>query len=458
MFKVYPILLISVFLLSSCATTTSQQKINESVADELPDINEVWVNSTLNSEFNVNWSDRFNDAKLKTYIKEALTNNKDLAVAAANVDRSWALARQAGAALKPSIGLTAGTSNSGNFTGQSDASNSINLGAQVNWEIDIWGRVRSGVMAAQSSAEATELDFKFAKDSLAATVTRAYLLAVEANLQLKLNEKILADTAERVRIVQVQFDNGMVSSQDVSLIQSEFAAVQEQIEAVKGGQRNATRALEVLMGRYPSAELELTDTLPDIPELPSAGLPSDVLERRPDVIAAERRVAASFNRVDQAKAAKLPSISLTSTVGGTSGQLSDILDPANTLWTIGSNLLAPLFDGGSRDAQLEAATAEQKQALASYGQTALNVFQEVESSLDLGSELESRLKLLELSASEAQKALNIVQLRYNSGETDLLDVLTVQQRVTSAESNLISLKRNILDQRVNLHLALGGQW
>ncbi len=447
-----------IVILTSCATTITNEEVKSATRSELPKMNDQWAATTSNNQFNINWSDRFNDPRLSGYIKEALANNKDLTAASANVDRSWALAKQAGASLKPNLGLSAGNNNSGNFTGQSGASNSYNIGAQVSWELDIWGRIKSGAMAAEAGAQAAELDFKFAKESLAATVTKAYLTAMEAQLQLALTQNTFSDVKERARIVDVKFKNGAASPQDVSLIQADFASVQEQLETVKGGKNSAVRALEVLMGRYPSTDLELTEKLPEAPKLPEAGLPSEILERRPDVAAAERRVAAAFNNVNQAKAAKLPSFSLTSNIGGTSGQLSDILNPANTAWSLASNLLAPIFDGGVRDAQVEISTAEQKQALANYGQTALNVFQEIENNLALGVSLEKRENLLMTAVRESQKALDIAQIRYNEGETDLLDVLTIQQRLTAAQSNLIALQRAILEQRVNLHLSLGGQW
>ena len=146
------------------------------------------------------------------------------------------------------------------------------------------------------------------------------------------------------------------------------------------------------------------------------------------LVAAERQVAAAFNSVDQAKAAQLPAISLTSSIGGSSDQLANLINPTNLAWTAAGNLVAPLFDGGLRKAQVEEASADQKQAIAAYGQAALEAFQEVETSLDQNVVLRGRQEALAESASEANKALNIAQIRYNEGESDLLDVLTIQQR------------------------------
>ena len=189
-----------------------------------------------------------------------------------------------------------------------------------------------------------------------------------------------------------------------------------------------------------------------------AGVPSQLLERRPDLVAAERQVAAAFNSVDQAKAAQLPAISLTSSIGGSSDQLANLINPTNLAWTAAGNLVAPLFDGGLRKAQVEEANADQKQAIAAYGQAALEAFQEVETSLDQNVVLRGREEALAESASEANKALNIAQIRYNEGESDLLDVLTIQQRVFTADSNYVSIERERLDEWVTLNLALGGNW
>ena len=212
------------------------------------------------------------------------------------------------------------------------------------------------------------------------------------------------------------------------------------------------------MGRYPGAELEVRESLPEVPPPPPAGLPSELLERRPDIVAAERRVAAAFNATNQARAARLPTIGLTGNVGGASSSLSDLLDPANVAWTAGANLLAPLFDGGRRREAVEIATADQEQALAAYGQAAINAFSEFEANLDQGAVVQQRISDLQDAAAEAENAFRIARLRYEEGEEELLSVLSIQQRVIGAKSSLSNANRLLLEQRVNLNLALGGSW
>ena len=298
----------------------------------------------------------------------------------------------------------------------------------------------------------------YSQYSLAAAVARAYFLSIEAGRQAETVQNTLDALNETDRIVGVQFEFGLATSQDVALSRSDLARTKASLVAAQGSQRDALRALEVLLGRYPAADLSVRQDLPDVPPAPPPGLPSDLLERRPDIIAAERRVAASFNSLDQAKAARMPSISLTGSVGGSSGDLTNLINPTNIAWQAATSLVAPLIDGGLRESQVDQATAEQSQAIAGYADTVLNAFQEVEGSLDQTIVLRDRAVSLEEAAREANNALRIANLRYEEGETDLLDVLTIQQRVLSNEGDVVSIERAQLDEWIALNLALGGSW
>lgn len=443
---------------AGCASITSREEAGAAARASLPETPKAWAAAQQKlGDVEVGWIASFGDPVLSALVAEAQANNKNLQIAAANVDRSRALARQAGAALKPQVNLVAGASESGVIDpGRSNSQ--FNAGLQLNWELDLWGRIRSGQQAAAAGAEAAEADYLFSQYSLAAGVARAYFIAVEAGLQEDVARRTVEALTETARIVNVQYENGLASSQDLALTRSDLATAQDTLTATAGAKRDAVRALEILLGRYPGADLDVRNALPVAPPPPPAGVPSGILERRPDLIAAERNVAAAFNSLDSAKAAKLPAISLTSNIGGASGSLANLLDPANVAWTVAGNLVAPLFDGGARDAQVEVSTAEQKQAVAAYGQAALEAFGEVESNLDQGVVLDQRKASLTEAASEAAEAYRVARLRYDEGETDLIDVLSIQQRVFATESNLVSVERLRLEQRVNLNLALGGDW
>jgi len=448
----------AVVLLSACATPVSQDEMDSATQAQVPSSPENWTVSLNATDVQIDWVNTFNDPTLIKLVKEAQANNKNLQASAANVERARALAAQAGAALTPAVDLTAGGSRTGSPSSGVPTTSNLNLGLQVNWELDLWGRIRAGAQAAAASAQAVAADFRYAQHSLAAATIKAYLTAIEANLQVDVAKERVTTLEETLRIVTVRYDNGLASGQDLALTRADLAAAREQLITIKNSQRDALRALEILLGRYPAAELAVRTSLPDVPPSAPAGTPSELLERRPDLIAAERRVAAAFNAVEQAKTAQLPRLSLTGTSGGTSNSLSNLLSAENVVWQLGTNLLTPIFDGGRLRAQVEIQTAEQEQALAIYGQAALEAFNEIESTLDQGVVLMAREVELHQVTQQANKAYRIAKLRYQEGETDLLDVLTIQQRAIGARSSYISIQRLLLEQRVNLHLVLGGSF
>ena len=443
--------------LAACATITAPSEAANAARATLPDTPDAWATASERvGPVSAGWIAELNDPVLSALVEEAMVNNRNLQAAAANVQRSWALAGQAGAGLSPSVSLSSGATRSGNI--ENSGNDSYNLSAQASWEVDVWGRIRAGNQAAILSAEAAEADYVFSQYSLAAAVSRAYFLAIEADRQAETVQNTLDALNETDRIVGVQFEFGLATSQDVALSRSDLARTKASLIAAQGSQRDALRALEVLLGRYPAADLQVRRDLPEVPPPPPPGLPSDILERRPDVIAAERRVASSFNSLDEAKAARMPSISLTGSLGGSSGDLTNLLNPTNVAWQAATSLVAPLIDGGLRESQVEQANAEQTQAIASYADVVLTAFQEVEGALDQTVVLKDRAVQLEEAAFEANNALRIVNLRYEEGETDLLDVLTIQQRVLSNEGDVVTIEREQLDEWITLNLALGGSW
>ena len=441
-------------------STSSLSRVEDAkvaTASSLNDLPTQWASIQQRlGEVKVGWLEAFDDPTLASLVAEAQKNNRNLQAMAANVDNARALVGQAASSLSPQ--LNAGADNTAGGALEGSGSNNFNASLQASWEADLWGRIRSGKLAAQQSLAAAEAEYKFAQYSLAANVANAYFVAIEANEQLNISQRNLDTIKKTNRIVQVQFDNGAADKQNISLAKADIASAEDSLISSQGGLRDATRSLELLLGRYPSAELAVNKSLPSIPDALPAGLPSELLERRPDVIAAERQVAAAFNNLDVAKAAKLPSLSLSSSIGGTSSSLSDILNPTNLAWQAVSSLAAPIFTGGRLDAQVEAATADQKASVSNYAQTALNAFSDVEQALDQGVVLRQRQEKLQTVLSESERALEIANLQFNEGEINLLDVLNVQQRVFSARSNLLSVSRASLTQFVNLNLALGGHW
>ena len=224
------------------------------------------------------------------------------------------------------------------------------------------------------------------------------------------------------------------------------------------GQEQAIRALELLIGRYPSAATAPTAQLPQFPGEVPAGLPSELLERRPDVVAAERRVAVAFNRIGEAKAARLPTIALTGGVNSISSDLFVLQDRTNPVWSVGAGLLMPIFQGGALKRQVEIRTAEQQQAIAEYAAVGLRAFGEVENALGAEIAARERETILAQSLADNQQALSVVQTQFKIGSTDLRFVEQRQLALTASRSALIRVQAEQRVQRVNLHLALGGSF
>jgi outer membrane protein TolC len=220
----------------------------------------------------------------------------------------------------------------------------------------------------------------------------------------------------------------------------------------------ALRALEILIGRYPAAAAAVTAKLPDPPEGVPSGLPSELLERRPDVIAAERRVAAAFNRIGEAKAARLPTIALTTGVSSISSDLFVLKERDNPVWNLGGTLLMPIFRGGALKTQVEIRTAEQKVAVAAYAAVGLRAFGEVENALSAEIAARERERIIAEGVTDNQRALDIVRTQFKVGSTDLRFVSQRQLALNATQSALVRMQAEQRVQRVNLHLALGGSF
>lgn len=451
------ILLIITLITTSCSISTSKIDTQKTIKKVLK-APKSWNTKTIkDNNISTKWIKSFNDPIMLKLIQKGKANNNDLKIAAANMNIAWLLAKQSGAALKPTVDLSLGTTQSGKINSSSSSSNN-NIGLTVSWEADVWGRIQAGVDAATANAQAIQADYTFAKQSLSANIAKTYLKIIDAKLQAKLTRKNLEILKKTMRITQVKYDNGISSGEDIALNRANLASAKEQLIKIESSKRDALRALDLLLGHYPDAKLEIPNILPTLPPQPPADIPSQILERRPDIISAERKIASAFNATSEAKAARLPRFSLTSSINGASNSLSDILNPANVAWQLGVNLLAPLYDAGKRKIDVEIANVKQKQAISSYVQVALIAFSDVEENLDHGGVLANRKTALSEVLKQSQKAYRIAEFRYKEGEIGLLDTLQIQQQAISAESNLISIKRLELEQRINLYLSLGGSW
>jgi outer membrane protein TolC len=258
-------------------------------------------------------------------------------------------------------------------------------------------------------------------------------------------------------VVKVKADAGQVTPQDLNLSQADLSQARERARSAEGAHKEAVRSLEVLLGRYPSAELEVAEEYVPVPPPIPAGIPAQVLERRPDMIAAESQVRLAFQNVEAAKLARLPQIGLTGSAGFASGDATNLIGD-NSFFSAGANFLAPVFDAGQLEQEVVIQTANQEQALANYGQAALNAFKEVESGLNNERLLTERETLLADALKQNEEALRVARVRYDAGAIEVLEVLQLQARTNLSKSALIDMKNRRLAERIDLHLALGGSF
>jgi len=400
------------------------------------------------------WLAAFEDPKLDALVQEAIAYNPDLRVAAARVEQAAGYVRLAGATLYPQVNVLA----RGGGAMSGDSSGLEGVGAFANWELDLWGRVRAGREAAQLQYLSAELDATFALQSLAALVAKSWFLATEARLQKSAAEDMARSAGRLVSLAQDRLRVGRGDEYDVTLAQANLQTYRDTVRQLDFSYRQSLRALETLIGRYPAAAIEVPPQLAAKPGPVPVGMPSELLERRPDVVAAERRVAAAFQRVEESRAARLPRISLTAAVTSVSSDLFVLKDRDNPVWSAGGSLVAPLFTGGALQSQVEIRTAEQKQAVAEYGRVGARAFGEVESALSSGFALEERVAILAQAVTQNERALELANVRYRVGSGDLRAVQQQQLAVYAARTALIRVQSEQLVQRVNLHLALGGGW
>jgi len=422
------------------------------------------------------WWREFRDPQLDALVLEAALHNHDLDAAAARVLASTALARISGADNFPQVGLGFDALRTRqNFIGfpvpgggnvLTTRSTAHSLSLNVSWELDVWGRLRARSSAAIADVQATAADYAAVYLSLTGQVAELWFQILELHGQAELAQATLEAFNATSAQVRDRYERGLRPPLDLRLALTNVSTAEAVLEQRRGQLDLVIRQLEVLLGRYPSAELEvrdaadlitdLFDTLPASPAPVPAGLPAELLSRRPDLAAAERRLAASGARIKEARAALYPRISLTASGGTRSDDLGDLLNGKFSVWTLAANVLQPVFQGGRLIAGIDLAVAEQQDALADYVQSALFAFAEVESSLTAEQFLARRELALRDAVEQAVAAQLLAEDRYSRGLEDFVTVLESQRTAFLRQSELLVVRRQRLDVRVNLHLALGG--
>jgi multidrug efflux system outer membrane protein len=450
-------------LVIGCASAPSVQhpKLNT----EIPSAYQTPTTTTTQTDSL--WWATFSDSRLDTLIDQALLYNHNLQAASARLQMAQAQAKLAGAPLYPQIGLgLSAAKRKQNFIGFPipgqgagvNSSTSETFGVSVNrsWEIDLWGKLSATQAAAVANLQASRATYRGARQSLAAQTAKAYFAAIEAKRQVDLAQATYANNKTSAEQIETRYARGLRSSLDLRISLTDLATAEDRLHQRQQQYNLTVRQLELLLGRYPSGTFQISDTLPNVPSAIPGGLPADLISRRPDLVAAERRFAASTSSHKAAKRARYPSISLTASGGTSSGALGDLLNGDYSVWNLIGNLTQPLFQGGRIQGNINLTKAQSDEALATYAQTVLQAYAEVENALTDENLLALRLSALERATEQALEARRLAEDRYNRGLTDLITMLQTQRTAYQTESQRITVQRLRLNARIDLHLSLGG--
>ena len=414
-----------------------------------------WAGSVADGDVTDGWLASFADAELERLVAEALQANPDLRAVGARVEQAQARLAVAQGMLKPAISLLgSGSSNFG-----SDFGGLTGAILSVSWELDLWGRLRYARNAASEDYVSAQSDLAFARQLLAARVAQTWFTATQVALQRDLAHEQVKASDELVALSRKRLDVGASDERDVVLAEASTNQFRDAAAQIDLAYTQTLRALELLLGRYPAAEVQARSELPAPPAEVPAGQPLQMLERRPDLVAAERRVAAAFNRVGEAQAAKLPVLTLTASGSYIDSEVLVLKSDYDTPSAGGAlRLLAPLYTGGQLTAQVELRTAQQREAVAAYTGAALAAIGDVENALNATRTLEQRRAVLELANTQNERALELEKISFKVGRSDLRNVLQQQVQLYGTRNALLAVRGDQLVQRVNLYLSLGGNF
>ncbi|WP_276308156.1 efflux transporter outer membrane subunit [Methylomonas sp. Kb3] len=426
-----------------------------------------WQSSVLPSEQTAaNWLSTFNDNALTDLVKLGLSGNFDLRAAAARIDAAKEQATIVGAGRLPQVyfasgyqrGLDALNTESGQFLAL------FNL----SWELDVWGRIKASQQAALEDAVAVSEDYQAARLSLAARLAQVYFQWFEARLQAEVAAQSVKDRGVIVALVRGRFNKGLTRGLDLRLALTDLANAEAQSAQMHNDVQILHKQLQTLLGRYPvssesvsfhgldSTVSSLSQGLPQPPATLAAGLPSELLNRRPDVVAAFKRLQAADQRLASSEKALLPRITLTAAGGSVGAALADIVDPRAAAWNLAAGLAQPLFTGERLQADIRLKQANVEDAYNQYQSVALNAFREVEQALAAESRLREQEHALREAVAQTEASRKLAVYSYRQGLIEILTLLDSYRSTLNAQSAHLAVQRQLLTNRISLYLALGG--
>lgn len=415
------------------------------------------VSSGSDARISSGWLSDFRDRELNRTVDEALENNRSLRVSAARMREARESTVVARAQSRPSAGvvLTGAGSDGPSRSGSAD----YGLVLSTSWEVDLWGRLRDIRRAAEAGEHAAIEDYRGARLSLAANTAKAWCNLISAEQEVALAEQTLESFEKNRRIVERTYRGTGEGALDIQFSRTNVSSAARAVEQAKLNRGEAARSLEVLLGRYPGGMSRGAKELPKLTKSVPAGIPADLVDRRPDLTSARYRLYASARRADVARKALLPSLSLTGSGGASSSNLGDLLDANRLIGVISARFTQTLSEGGALAAEARAALERNDGELNAYAQKSLEAFREVEAALAADRSLAAQESFLESELRQASLAERQAERDYSEGiNPNILSVLEAQRRANNARASMIRLRNQRLQNRIDLHLALGGDF
>ena len=410
------------------------------------------------------WWELYDDAELNGLIGKLNVDNQNLAASEAQYRQARALVRGARASFYPSLSGSGGVTRSGQGTGSnstlgnSTTGNSYELGLNAAWELDLWGKLRRTLESSQAGVAASAADLAAARLSLQSELAQNYLQLRVLDEQKRLLDATVTAYARALQLTENQYRAGIVPRSDVAQAQTQLKSTQAQAIDLEWQRAQLEHAIAVLTGAAPgSLRIAAREYLPQLPAIPLA-LPAQLLQRRPDIAAAERRVAAANAEIGVAEAAWYPDLTLSASGGYRNSSFADLISVPNRFWSLGPALALSLFDGGARSAELERVEASYDQTVAQYRQTVLDGFREVEDYLVQLAVFEREAVVQQEALESARESLRLIENQYRAGTVDFNSVVNVQATALNNERTALSLLGNRLTASVQLIAALGGGW
>ena len=453
-----------VFLLSqSWSCRVHSVRNNPSPPVEIPTSFSTQPTQVAQQDPGVRWWFDFQDDELNQLMEQALARNFDLRRAWTRYEQAKSLTRQASSALWPQVSadITASRArsafNAGDFGFMSFTNNNFSTGLAAGYEVDLWGKVGARIDAGKAQARATRFDFETIAISVTAQAAELWLMHIELTAQKSLLEEQLSLNKTWLELVELRFNKGMATILDVFQQRQQVAAIRAQIPDIEANLELVHHQLSVFLGYAPKKKLNLQRVaLPSVPEFSIDAVPMTVLQRRPDVRAAQLRVLAADHSVGAAIADRFPSLTLSASTGFRSIEVADLF--SNWVWNLAAGLTGALFDGGRRAAEVDRTKEVLQDSLLAYGQTVLRALKEVEDALTKIRGQERFMKELDLQLKVANSTLKEARARYLSGLNDYLPVLASLEVVQRLERRRLTAIHQQLSFHIQLRRALGGTW